>query len=39
MGLSALKRALDADHVLEDMGGQEEGGKNLAVLDEQAALF
>jgi len=31
-GLIALIRALDTDQVLEDIGGHEEGGKDLVVL-------
>ncbi len=30
--MSALIRALDADHVLENTGGQDEGGKDWVVL-------
>ncbi len=30
--MMALIRALDADHVLEDTGVQEDGGKDLFVL-------
>ncbi len=38
MGLRPLIRALDADHVLEDSGGHEGGGKGWVVLADHGSF-